>query len=361
MRNASTINGNGKKTERGFQLNQMPPLPQQATQLARRYFMVRSELFQVEKDRVAVGWKSINFSQFGSGSDLLRSIREHYGPIRSAKQVRRFFEMREGDVVVVPFPKSIAIGIVASPTCNFEPTISREYPNMRAVHFRRQDNQTLLIPRTRLGTALQTRLRAPGLFVNELADFAGELGQLLEMDSDFTFRNHAELKNSGLTDAFKVELMQRIQHGKTHLPAGGRGLEQLIRELLDAQGYVATVLGTRGFDGKADADILAEKTDSFSTTRLLVQVKHHHGKTGSWGVEQLNKIREDPRYDDHNMILVSSAAFTEETTAYAGNLGIELVDGERLATIILENISSLRPDTLHQLGISSAPQLLPLT
>lgn len=327
----------------------------------RRYFMVRSKASDVQKDRVAVGWKHVDFSQFDSGTALLRHIREYYGPIRSARQAQRFFEMREGDVVVSPLPGSIAIGVVASSGCQFDPTGSPAYPNVRRVHFRRQEDQPERISRRLLSNALQTRLRTPGLTISELGDFSRELEALLENDHNFSFRNRAEQRNNELADTFRTELLERIQSGQTHLKGGGLGLEQLVRQLLEAQGYQASSLGTRGFDGKADADIEAVKNDSFSSTRLLVQVKHHQGETGCWGIEQLDRIRTDSSYDDCDLVLVSSGSFSETTTAYAGERSIALIDGWRLVEIILENVSALPTDTLHELGISSIPQLLPRT
>ncbi|HEY8331871.1 MAG TPA: restriction endonuclease [Pseudomonas sp.] len=327
----------------------------------RRYFMVRTEASDVRKDRVAVGWRQADFSQFNSGQDLLRHIRAHYGPIRSARQAERFFEMREGDVVVSPLSGSIAIGVVSSSECQFDSASSQAYPNVRRVHFRRQEGQPVRIPRSLLSTALQSRLRAPGLIVSELKSFASELEELLNKDPDFSFRNRAEQRNSELAETFKSELLERIQSGQTHLKGGGLGLEKLVRQLLETQGYQARSLGTRGFDGKADADIEAVKDDSFSTTRLLVQVKHHQGETGSWGIEQLDKIRADSRYDDCDMVLVSSGSFSETTAAHAYERNISLIGGCRLVEIILENASALPADTLHELGISSVPQLLPRT
>lgn len=327
----------------------------------RRYFMVRSEVSNVRQDRVAVGWSQVDFSKCDSGQELLRNIRAHYGALRSARQAERFFEMREGDVVVSPLSGSIAIGVVSSPECLFDPTGSPARPNVRRVHFRRQEGQLFRIPRSKLKNALQSRLRAPGLIVSELKNFASELEELLQKDPDFSFRNRAEERNSELAETFKSELLERIQSGQTHLKGGGLGLEQLVRQLLEAQSYQASSLGTRGFDGKADADIEAVKVDSFSTTRLLVQVKHHQGETGRWGIEQLDKIRADSRYDDCDMVLVSSGSFSEATTAYADERSIALIDGWRLVEIILENASALPTDTLHALGISSVPQLLPRT
>jgi len=67
---------------------------------------------------------------------------------------------------------------------------------------------------------------------------------------------------------FKVALLNAIQKGKTRLEAGGIGLENLVVELLQLDGYTAKILPKQHFEGFADADIEASRTD-------MIQIQRH--------------------------------------------------------------------------------------
>ena len=71
--------------------------------------------------------------------------------------------------------------------------------------------------------------------------------------------------------------LENLQKGKSNLQTGGIGLENLVCEIMQCEGYESKILAKNKFQGKADADILAIKEDSFMSKKIFVQVKHHNG------------------------------------------------------------------------------------
>jgi restriction system protein len=159
-------------------------------------------------------------------------------------------------------------------------------------------------------------------------------------------------------DRFKRELLRNIRKGNTNLQAGGYGLEELVRDLLTSEGYSAQILSKRAFQGVADADVLATRSDRFGETKLLVQVKHHQGVTGTFGAEQLAEIRNatPELYQDYSLVLVSSAQASPELAAACEAEGILLVDGNELVDWIYDLLPRLDAAIRIRLGISEVPE-----
>ncbi len=77
--------------------------------------LVRSHISIIETDRVGYGWSKVNFSNFSTLPEVIKEIKQQYvkGIGRSTNRIKRFFNLTEGDIVIVPLAKSIAIGIVS--------------------------------------------------------------------------------------------------------------------------------------------------------------------------------------------------------------------------------------------------------
>ena len=100
---------------------------------------------------------------------------------------------------------------------------------------------------------------------------------------------------------FKQKLLDNIRGGKTNLPSGGVGLEELVCALFESQGYKSKVLSKSTFNGMADADVEAIRDDDFWTTKIYAQVKHHDGTSGRYGIDQIIKaIQEMADNGDYN-------------------------------------------------------------
>lgn len=342
---------------------------QDAGPFTQRFFLVRTPLSVIRNNLIAVGWNRVRFETLPSPKAIKQQINTVYGKHRRNQQAAYFAALRAGDIIVVPLSKSIAFGIVADERLLFDEEAAQNggLANQRRVNFLRapDSNRLLLIPREAFKEKFVRRLRAPGLIVNDLTDLeetirehfqAAQAGQYCSMAEEM------EAKLDSRVQAFKKELLKRIRSGNTHLKGGGIGLELLVKELLEVSGYSARILSKQHFRGRADADIHASRTDAFTQVvhHLLIQVKHHQGETGVWGLEQLKKIRglEGDLYGDYQLMLVTSGRIPSSVSSYAAEHDIQCMDGEGLVDLIHSNLSRLSEETLYSLGISSIPQLL---
>lgn len=318
-----------------------------------------------EQERVAVGWSAVDFTE-GETEDVVRRVVAHYYEgtgsdpryvgIRK-NEVRRFLHMATGDRVVVPVARGVRLAeVVGGVVYDVEAAATDlDLSNQRPVRFRRaEDGSMLTVPRSDLSEGLRRRLRVRGAAVRDLGEFAGELDGIFQARRP---ADHVAAEEGRLEEAFKSELLHAIRHGRTMLATGGQGLERLVAELLEADGYAAKVLSKRAFPGFGDADVEATRVDHVTETRLLVQVKHHQGETGTWGAEQLAEIdrQRGDEWADYGLVLVTTADVGPALDERARQLGITLLDGDALASWIADVHLSLSPATKHALGLSALP------
>ena len=153
-------------------------------------------------------------------------------------------------------------------------------------------------------------------------------------------------------------MLNNIRSGKTNLQTGGIGLENLVRELMECEGYDATVLAKSSFAGKADADIRAIKEDSFMSQQIFVQVKHHSGFSGKDGIQQIIDVLKQDEYKEYEGYFITSADIDEQTRDFAADNGIQVMNGDDLVELIISNLNKLEGTTLRHLGISPYPHIL---
>jgi restriction system protein len=274
------------------------------------YYLVRTPEELVRKSVVGIGWRDTNFATFSSVDSLLQSMG---GLGRRANAVRRFFTMKNGDIVVVPLHRSIVVGVVDGGLEFHQEHYAIDRPNQRTVKFiTALGKQSLAqISRDELSEKFQRRLRVPGGIVLDISEFNGEIDSIVKALSDGKSHSWDDGVQATLLekeDSFRQGLFRNIQDGHTNLKAGGIGLEYLVTELLIVDGYAASVLSKRAFASFADADIKASKEDRISSTNVLIQVKHHRGTTGDWGIKQLEEIKKQSGidYSDYELVLVTS-------------------------------------------------------
>jgi restriction system protein len=337
------------------------------------YFMVRAmnsseSDFKVFFDNnvVAVGWSEIDFTQFDKKKTekLVEAVYNCYytnpdlfQPLVSKKlnEVRRFHNINSGDYIIIPFYSSIRLAIAEEKILCDEVAYENDLSNQRKVSYQYSGKTFKTIPRDVLSEALQRRLRVRGSTVSDLYEFKEEIEKLFSRDS-YSWTSDHEEKEMKLKKHLKGKLIGKITDGKTNLKTGGLGLEYLVQELFECEGYKTEILAKTTFK-KGDADIYAVNSDKFQETKILVQVKHHSGYTDDWGIQQLNEIKESQEYKDHKYVLVTSANISEGLRNRAEELGMNAMDGNELSDWIIENINLLKPETRIKLGISSIPQL----
>jgi len=329
------------------------------------YYLVRTTEELVERGLVGVGWSEFRFDQISNAENAIQAIIDEWGSVRRwANQIRRFYAIRDNDVVVAPVPYAVAIGIATGGLLFDDASVAVDRPNQRRVNFPRDaEGRVITIPRTSFSEAFQRRLRVQGMTVNDLDEFADEIQVArasLSSGADYTWQNQVLAQMSKQQDEFKKNLLENIRSGRTNLRTGGVGLEHLVRELLEAEGYKARVLSKRQFGTYADADVQASRTDRCASVKLLVQVKHHHGFSNEHGIQQLEEIRNAHvgEYDDHQNVFVTSAAVSDELRKAAELANVTVLAGLELADWISEQIGRLSPETKLALGVYEVPAVI---
>lgn len=342
------------------------------------YYMVRA-MSQTEKDFdvffnrsvVAVGWSEVNFSKFVNVEEIISLINEKYyknkevSPTvvgRKRNEIRRFFGISKGDRIVIPYYDSICLATVSGEKQYDE---RFKYPldlsNQISVNYLTKERERIKIPRVKLSEGLQRRLRIPGSSVSDLNEFCLELKEIWNQpDQDIIgWSIMLDKQQKKIENDFKTRLLENIQLGKTNLQAGGRGLEVLIKELLEIDGYNATILSTRSFEGIADADIKASKSDLIlNEIQLLIQIKHHKGISDSWGATQLSEIYKSDLFNEYKFVLITTAKASKDLVDACQNYDIILIEGPQLVNWIYDSLYKLKETTKFRLGITNIPNLL---
>lgn len=339
------------------------------------HYMIRAmeqceEDFQVffKNSVVAVGWSNVNFTESSSPETLVNAVvSKYYSDGQTAPQVvgkkkneiRRFKHLQCGDHIVVPYWSSIRLATAKGQELfSAEDGQTRDLGNQHAVDYLLDKNVDFLtVPRDQLSEGLQRRLRVRGSTILDLKEFAQEIKNLFK---GVSYTSTIARKRHDQEREFKRRLISLLRDGESALRAGGIGLEALVAELLKADGYTTATQSKRRFHEFADADIEATRDDYVASVRLLVQVKHHYGATGTWGAKQLSHIleTEPDLFHEYRLVLVTSAEATHELSDLCRANDIVLIDGERLAEWITDSLPKLRPETRHSLRISDIPQII---
>lgn len=333
----------------------------------RRYYLVRTKPSLVEKSRVGIGWSRVDFSKLDDVNEAIKLIKSEYGGIgRYSNQIRRFFKIKKGDLIVVTLPHSIAIGEATGDMLFDKGAISIDRANQQKIAFPRDVNNKLIrAPRSEIKEAFQRRLRVQGMVVNDLGEFSDEIETAYKKVSggeSYSWQLIQEEKQDEAAKNFRKQLLKNIKQGNTNLRGGGIGLEHLVKELLEIEGYQADVMAKKTFSGSADADVKASRSDAFSTVdiNLLIQVKHHQGFTGTHALKQLEEIKNDESSDwsGYQLIVCTSASVGKEFNDRANKNNIAVIDGDRLVQWVYLHRKELSSNTSKRLGIVDVPTLL---
>lgn len=343
------------------------------------YYMVRAMHSQKEeidlfltKGVVAVGWSSIDFSSYDSSEydKLLEKIRNRGGNRtpsalgRKLGEVQRFLGIQRGDVIVVPRPGCISIAEVTGDHIYDEEAKCLDLANQVQVTFDSNDGEIVAIPRAELQEKFQRTLGARGFCILNLNAYKEEIDYLRKRKQEIIPRSILAEKEEKYQEQFKAELLKRLQAGKTHIKSHGTGFEELLKELLECEGYQAFIPSKRNSTGIGDIDIKAQKDDRFCSTTLLIQAKHHEGKSGVHGVKQLKEavrqLKEDAElYNEPVCWFITTAdSVSDEAQREADEAGIFVMTGSDFVDWLYDRIDDISDETRMKLGISKTPYLL---
>ena len=333
----------------------------ESTEPLTRCYLVRSLPELIEESIVGVGWSGHNFAEMADAEQAIAEVdaKDEGGVGRAGNQIRRFFEIRAGDIIVAPLAYSVAIGRAIGGIFFDGGYRAKDRANQRRVTFPRdEDGHVRTLLRTNFIEAFQRRLRVPGIVINDLTEFRTDLNQALVAVEQGAGFSHGPLHDQEVAEReeqFKAQLLANIQSGKTYLRTGGLGLELLVKELLELEGYEAEVMSKRAHQGVADADVKASRSDRFGSAELLVQVKHHEGISDDHGLTQLLAIRDREKYQ---LIFLTSAEVGDDLRRKAEDGDVTVIDGHGLVDWIAEKAVRLDPATKQALGICEVPTVL---
>ena len=330
----------------------------------KKFILVRSPRELIKDNHIGYGWHKIDFSAFETVDDLITQGFSGVNIGRKGNQIRRFFSLKKGDYVVVPVSRAVAIGRVeGTKSYVLDSGIPYSENRVQVDFFKDSEGNVVFIPRDEFTNGLVARLKIR-LSNADLSEFEGELGKhlsALDKGEKYTWNSEVDEHENKAAETFKDILLSRLRNGqRISIKGGGYGLEQLVKELLEVQGFEARIEAKNQSSGIDDADVIATRINSLTNDeeRLVIQVKHHKGETGKTGIEQLGAYDLGDGYAFQRKVLITSATLSEELKEEAQEQNIVVVDGEALVQWIFDNIDGLSKATRNALGIIQTPSLI---
>lgn len=326
-----------------------------------KYMLVRSPNL-IKGSQVGYGWGSVDFSAFNSFKNLIGKGFAGKKIGRQTNQIKRFFNLKKGDYVIVPFSGSFAIAEVIGDRSHHPIIKQVPYGENRISAKYLQHENGYFIPRASLSTALQNRMKIR-MTVCDLSEFSEELDKHVEQlknGSLYTWNNEQELRLNKKANAFKTDMLKRLQNNKQiNLKSGGLGLEYLIEDILESKGYDVRIPAKNERSGVEDVDVIATRMSEFSNNResLLIQVKHHTGTSGIHGLNQLIAYKmDDDEFSYVEKVLLTTAEFKNKEQAESNN--VTVLAGMNFINWLYDNLNFVSEKNLSKLGISTMPTLL---
>lgn len=319
--------------------------------------LVRSPAELINDNLAGYGWGQVNFSKFNSINAICDHLKSEGISIgRHRNQMKRFFELQQGDIVIIPVHRAIVIGKVRGKK-SYGKGIAYGENRVSVDYFKNEQGSAVKIPRSILSEGLESRLkiRMSIASLNAFRDQIAEYIHKLENNKAVCANGLFQEKKDASVESFKEQLLANLVNGETRLKGGGYGLEQLVKDLLEIEGYTAQIEAKNQSSDKYDTDITATRSDPVSTNSVSIQVKHHKGITSDWAVKQLMGKAEDGHHDKW---VITTGNVDDKTKKLASENDIKIMEGKELVSWIYSRIEQLSPKFKEQLGISIMPQII---
>jgi len=269
-------------------------------------------------------------------------IRVHF------QQLHQFFEIKKGDIAIVPTYRQFAIG-------EFTGEIGRELDDFSQgediANWREVKWLTGPINRSELTSAFQSSLKNR-VAIFQLNNYSDEIDKILKrrLKIDVYVTQSAVLKSDAIS-----KIQKHLASRQTRVTPND--FEKLFAELicLESNNFFNALTTSNQDEALHGSDILVESTSPALDIRLKIQVRLHEGKTDKSAVEQILK-----RKDPSNVLpmVVTSGTFSKEAESLAEEKGVLLVDGMQVAEMICSNLDRLSSDLRSKLGIITLPEFV---
>jgi len=329
------------------------------------FTLVRSPRALIKQHQIGYGWASVDFSAHKSIEDLFKVGLAGKKIGRKGNQIKRYFNLKSEDIVVVPLSGAVAFAVVEGIKSHTIDKAIKHGENRISVNYLTdKDGNVAYMRRKDLSTRLETRLRIR-TSIASLDSFQDELEKIvngLKKHEIYTVSKEITEKREQEITHFKDLLLERLRaNKKIWINAGGQGLEEIVQEIFQSHGYDAHIPGKNKIKGVADADVVATKANILTgdVEGTLVQVKHHKGFTRMKGVEQLEAYTVPPEtYAYFHKVLITTAEVDADIREKAKNENIKIIDGEALVSWIYDNLDKLSEKNLTKLGVVLEPSLI---
>lgn len=314
----------------------------------RRAFVLRIAPSRVDRvkealdaDEIIIGWSALpqlldpklSWNQFRQVlHDGYYSKHTSYRTSGSAAgNMWRFIrEMDVNDFVVVPHGPSFYVGEVVGSAYHISSKVADDTAFRRSVKWL---NGKSPIPRRNARVALQSRMKVQ----NTCADATDLLDEILSL-LDTAAKGEMPTFDNDLRNRLIEETLKEIRSGRIN----DYGFEALLANILRSLGATEVRIVPRSLDKGADIVATFSAANTFEFT-LAVQAKHYQPNppVGKGVVDQL--LRGMEAEDADLGWVATSGSFSEDAEQYAALLReqegrrIELVDGEFLASLIVES------------------------
>lgn len=294
----------------------------------------------LKKDQLIIGWAEARgllnmkltwpeFRQIVKDVYYSNDSTFHRAGADAGNMWRFIREMSRLDLVVIPHGPHFYVGVIAGEAFYDESKVSKDSAYRRPVKW---VNKRKPIPRSQARAALISRMKAYQTCVGA-RDLIDDIKEAVRSSSDRGPQTFEE----DLRRRLKKEALEEIRSGRID----SYGFERLIESVLVSLGASETSVIPRQNDKGADlvASFLIAQT---SKVVLAVQAKHYQPKPpiGRNVIEQLLSGMQAESADLG--WVVTSGTFSSEARQFAEELQlergirIELVDGEQLASLVIE-------------------------
>jgi restriction system protein len=251
--------------------------------------------------------------------------------INAASQLFRFVtEMKQGDWVVYrsAFDRRLHVGRIAG-DYRFDPTVSKEYPNTRAVVWQKT------LPLTAVSQGALHELGS-ALTLFQLKNYGDEFIEATAAGASVSDQEDDETVASVTAEVQQTTEDFILRNLAKHLK--GYSFQAFVANLLGTMGY-RTIECRRGPD--EGIDIIAHRDELKLVPPIIkVQVKSTEGNVGRPEVQALLGCLGAGEYG----LLVTLGSFTNQALDFArSKSSIHLLDGEALVRLVMDHYEGLDP------------------
>jgi predicted Mrr-cat superfamily restriction endonuclease len=249
---------------------------------------------------------------------------------QDAGEMQRFRDMKIGDLIVVPQPREFYIAEIAGGPYYDKEKVEEDTSYRRPVKWL---NKAKPIPRRIAKAFLQSRMK----YQRTCVDATDLLEEILD-----ALRHGSDEKAPSFEQDLRARLIKETQNEICSGRINDRLFEELVAAVLVSLGVSDARIIGRSVDRGADIIATFPIAHAFKL-KVAVQAKHYVPKKGSVPAEKLDELVRGMEAEDVDLgMFVTSGVFSDEFLNRAAKLkiekgmAIEVVDGEQLATMIVE-------------------------